>query len=338
MRWNPAYPVLATLLLTLACASCRQEPLPASGELIRFSVSPAVSSAPTKVDLPDVAAPGDLLDQNGNTVRVWGTYQVGTDPQTYNVFGNNAYLTLSCTGAGSAASWSYTEGRYYWNRNADYKFRSVFTDGHVGDIQSGSNVNAVTVAFSGGYDLMVSGITVPKGEVQSANLRFLHACAAVRFYCVDPYGGNAASTGYTISSFAVNQVAKSGTLAYAGYSSAIDATVTGWTPGSLDDISVTVSSWPVPGISVQDIETAGLSPWFYFVPQTLDDDAAIQFTVNSGTQTSVIERKLKAGGLPTQWEAGRMYTYFILIQPNVGLDFTITPWNENVVNGKYRVH
>lgn len=338
MRRSVAYPALAALLLTLALAGCRREPLPASGEPIRFTVSPAgVSSAPTKTDLPAVAAPADRLDRDENTVRVWGTYQEGSAPEA-NVFAE-PYLVLTCSGMGASASWSYDSGRYYWNRSASYKFRSVFTDRHDVDIQNGSSVNSVSVNYSGGYDLMVSGITVPAADQQSANLRFMHACSAVRFYCVDPYRGNGAPKNY-ISTFRLTNISATGTLVYDGNSSSSTAVLTGWTsigtPGDVTDTKVTLP-WGVPDINVEDTEDAALTPWFYFVPQTLGSDTHIQFSITAGDHTVVVDRPLNEGSLPDAWVAGQKYTYFIVIQPTISFDFTVTPWNETPVNGKYIV-
>ncbi len=327
MRWNLAYPVFAVLSLTLALAGCRREPLPGGGDVLRFSVdAPEDAYALTRAySLPGVTPPADPLRRDGNRVRVWGSMNTSS-----NVF-NSPYLELVCEGNGSTADWDYAGDRYYWYASAAYQFRSVFTDGHDADIQSG-DAGEVRVAYPGGYDLLVAAASIASDAPKEATLTFRHACAAVRFFCVDPSRGTATTPNYSVTRFSLRNVAKTGTLAFTGTSTATTASVTGWTPGP-----ATGEAWSLPGSwEVPDIrsasEVSALTPWFYFVPQTLGEDAAIELSFSPATtgQTITLTHLLKDSS--TAWEPGKMYTYFIVIEP-AGIRFEVgwANWGDPVI-------
>lgn len=335
MRLNAAYPALLALLLTLALASCRREQLSADGGVIRFTVNTAeVSSALTKYDLPDVdAIPGDSLRKNGNTVRVWGSMNSAIlfDP----------YLVLSCEGNGISANWNYAGDPYYWNLTAAYQFRSVFTNGHDSEIDSAS-ASSVTVNYKGGYDLMVAATSIAESAAKSATLTFGHACSAVRFYCIDPTRSSTATTAnFNITSFKLNNVVKTGTLTFGdGMAWALD-------PPTAEAYTLPTASlplpWPVP--SNHDDETAALTPWFFFVPQNLaNSNASIEFSfapagpAYAGIDQSV-DVKYFLKDASTTWQAGMLYTYFIVLDPAAieFINFTVQPWPTDAVTGTYTV-
>lgn len=337
MRLNAAYPALLALLLTLALAGCRREPLSAEGGVIRFQVNTAdISSSLTKYDLPAVDdIPGDFLRKNGNTVRVWGTMDAALlfDP----------YLVLTCDGNGSSASWNYAGDPYYWNMTADYQFRSAFTNGHDSDLGSASAAS-VTVNYSGGYDLMVAATSLASSDPKSATLNFGHACSAVRFYCVDPTRSSTATTAnFNITSFKLNYVSKTGTLTYNGNGMNGNGMV--WAPASPEAEAYTLptSTWPVP--SNNDDATAALTPWFFFVPQNLENNnASIEFSfAPTGPEYAGIDQSVDVKyflkDASTTWEAGKLYTYFIVLDPAAieFINFSIQPWPTDAVTGTYTV-
>lgn len=324
MKLNAAYPALLALLLTLALAGCGREQLSAEGGVIRFQVNTAdISSSLTKYDLPAVDdIPGDFLRKNGNTVRVWGTVNSAVlfDP----------YLVLTCDGNGSSASWNYAGSPYYWNMTAAYQFRSAFTNGHDSDLGSAS-VASVTVNYSGGYDLMVAATSLASGDPKSATLNFGHACSAVRFYCVDPTRTSTATTAnFNITSFKLNNVSKTGTLTFSDGMA--------WAPASPTAEAYTLPAaslpWPVPS-NIDDKEAA-LTDWFFFVPQNLENNnASIEFSfAPTGTEYTGIDHSIdvkyylkNAATTSPTWEAGMMYTYFIVLDP-AGIQFNVdwTDW------------
>ena len=335
MKLNAAYPALLALLLTLALAGCGREQLSAEGSVIRFQVNTAeISSSLTKYDLPAVDdVPGDFLQKNGNTVRVWGTMNSAVlfDP----------YLVLTCDGNGSSASWNYAGDPYYWNMTAAYQFRSAFTNGHDSDLGSASAAS-VTVNYSGGYDLMVAATSLASSDPKSAKLNFGHACSAVRFYCVDPTRSSSATTAnYNIKRFTLNNVSKTGTLTYNGNGMA-------WAPATPAAEAYALPAapphyWPVP--SINDDTAAALTPWFFFVPQDLaSSNASIEFSfAPAGPEYAGIDQSVDVKyflkDASTTWEAGKLYTYFIVLDPAAieFINFSIQPWPTDAVTGTYTV-
>ena len=332
MKLNAAYPALLALLLTLALAGCGREQLSAEGSVIRFQVNTAeISSSLTKYDLPAVDdVPGDFLRMNGNTVRVWGTMNsdVLFDP----------YLVLTCDGNGSSASWNYAGSPYYWNMTAAYQFRSVFTNGHDSDLGAASAAS-VTVNYSGGYDLMVAETSLADSDPKSATLTFGHACSAVRFFCVDPTRSSTATTAnYNIRRFTLNNVSQTGTLTFGSGMA--------WTLASpvAEAYTLPAASWPVP--SNNDDTAAALTPWFFFVPQNLaSSNASIEFSFAptgpeyAGLPEPTVDVKfLLKDATPSTWEAGKMYTYFIVLNPaSIGFTASIQPWpaDTEMVTGQH---
>lgn len=333
MKLNAAYPALLALLLTLALTGCRREQLSAEGGVIRFQVNTAeISSSLTKYTLPAVDdIPGDYLRKDGNTVRVWGTMNdaVLFDP----------YLVLTCHGDGSSASWDYSGDPYYWNLTAAYQFRSVFTNGHDSKDIGAASAASVTVNYSGGYDLMVAATSLESNDPKSATLTFGHACAAVRFFCVDPTRSSSAATAnFNIKRFTLNNVIQTGTLTFGSGMA--------WTPASqtAEVYSLPAASWPVP--SDNDDTAAALTPWFFFVPQDLaSSNSSIEFSFAptgpeyAGLPEPTVDVKfLLKDASPSTWEAGKMYTYFIVLDP-ASIDFTasIQPWpaDTEMVTGQH---
>lgn len=333
MKLNAVYPALLALL-TLALAGCGREQLSAEGSVIRFQVNTAeISSSLTKYDLPAVDdVPGDFLRKNGNTVRVWGTVNSAVlfDP----------YLVLTCDGNGSSASWNYAGDPYYWNMTADYQFRSVFTNDPDTEISSGASASSVTVKYKGGYDLMVAATSLASGDPRSATLYFGHACSAVRFYCVDPTRSSSAATAnYNIKRFTLNNVIQTGTLTFGSGMA--------WTPASptAEVYSLPAASWPVP--SDNDDTAAALTPWFFFVPQNLaSSNSSIEFSFAptgpeySGLPAPTVDVKfLLKDASPSTWEAGKMYTYFIVLDPvSIGFTSSIQPWPTDMVTGQHTIY
>lgn len=324
MKLNRSYPALLALLLIATSAGCRQEPLPESGNVLRFTVSSVgVSSATTKADpvLPRASLPLDRLNINGNKVTVWGSLTEGGSSR--NVF-NTASLDLLCTRVGEGSpTWDYAGSRYLWNPAATFQFRSVFTDNHDTDILSGSS-SQVDIKYSGSYDLMVAATPVPAAASQRAQLVFLHASSVVRFFVIDPSRASDAPANYTVSNFTLKNVATKGTLAWDEPESASlsNVSLSKWTPDAVVGNAYVQESplKEVPNENATDSQAA-LTPWLYFVPQALTM-AKISFNFSVGDQTIGVERSLTGS-----WEPGKAYTYYIIIQPKA-IEVTVqwTDW------------
>lgn len=339
MRRKPAYPALAALLLTLALAGCQQEPLPASGDAIRFSVSPAEVSVKTRADVPPPLTSWSYLNTVGNTAVLYGSCTDGTTtpPTTTTIFDGESPL-LKCTAATEetdderSATWSYTsEGAAtrYWDKRCTYDFRAVFPANKVSVTSGSSSQVDVSYAMASGYDLMVAsatGIDAATRTTNTVSLPFQHACAAVRILFTD--GDN----NYFLKSFQLKNIVTEGTLNYGA--------ATPWSLSATDTYQWKLTSWEIPA---PDTEGLGAAPegWYYVIPQSLsatgDDAAVISFTYTvgqNGTQNIPVTLKLNTSGSDsniTKWEAGKTYTYKISIQANE-IIFTVSfgNWGANV--------
>ena len=300
MRLNHAYPAILALLLTATLAGCGREPLPVADRAIRFSVGhAAITSMETKADEQPSEA-GDALIKSGG-----------------------------------AFTWGYTPLKY-WDQGATYNFRAVFTNGHDGKIDatnSNSDKVVVSYAMSDNYDLMVaskpnvSANTQVDADNPEVALKFLHACAAVRFNFTKATNDNA---DYTITAFSLRYVHVDAKLTYNGGDSSADgaavALLPNWAPTAdsrpENAYTATTPSWTVPA-------TAG---WFYMVPQALYDgstsatDASVRFSYTIGTDATphVVTLNLEMfQGASVTWEPGKTYTYNIEIHPET-INFTVT--------------
>ena len=101
--------------------------------------------------------------------------------------------------------------------------------------------------------------------------------------------------------------------------------------------------WPVP--SINDDTAAALTPWFFFVPQDLaSSNASIEFSfAPAGPEYAGIDQSVDVKyflkDASTKWEAGMLYTYFIVLDPAAieFINFSIQPWPTDAVTGTYTV-
>ena len=310
MKRYSAYLAFVTFLLTVVLTGCRREPLPETGDAIRFSVSPATVEVDTKADALSVK--GDLVKVD-NKVALFGSYSTGTSTS---VLFNGT--TLTCTAvSGDNATWSYEyEGSplRYWVREADsHDFRAVFPA--LATVTSGSSSSvAVTYDATNGYDLMVAseaGAT-PNTPVE---LKFRHACAAVRFEFKK--SGNDTGETCTITSAKLTKVATSGTLTYVGASADTQVLLSEWS--SVAPTSET--EWALSDWTNRTVSTDYSGPWYYAVPQALDGTELVysyDFAGDTDTVTLSIPN--------ITWSPAMTYVYTIDIGMS-RLDVQIEPWD-----------
>ena len=326
MKHNATYPTLAALLLTLAFAGCKQEPLPESGDAIRFAVTPAVTSGlQTKAD-PSVEA--DLI-ADGKTSTVWGSLKTGS-ADWEKVFENQPQ-TVTCSKEGSSVSWNYGATRY-WVRKASYRFCSVFPT--TADVQSGSGSDKVIVNYPSlpGYDLMVASsplIDAATNGNNPVNLKFQHTGAAVRFLFAKD--ANDTKT-YSITGLTLQNISASGSMTYMGASNDGGASIS-WTPGTPGSASPwTGSPWAVPASTSETPFAVITTPeWLFAVPQDLAATSttvfpAITVSYTVADQALEVTLPLKTNNI-AQWESGKAYTYKIFVNPNaIELNVEWTDW------------
>ena len=315
-------------LLTLAFTGCQEEPLPASGDAIRFSVAPAVTSElQTKAD-PSVEA--DLI-ADGKTFTAWGSLMVGTGDWE-KVFENQPQ-TVTCSKEGSTVSWNYGATRY-WNRKANYRFCAVFPT--TAAIQSGSGSDKVIVEYPNlpGYDLMVASSPIIAGATNGSNpvnLKFEHAGSAVRFLFAKKAGD--AKT-YSVTSLTLQNVSAGGTMTYLGASNDGGASVS-WEPDAVGNATPwTGAPWSVLE-ETSDAPFASITTpeWIFVVPQILTEKNATTTDFSALTVAYTVDGQALEVTLPlkttniAKWETGKAYTYKITVNPNA-IDLTVDwmPW------------
>lgn len=322
MKRKLTYPALLAMMLTVALAGCRQEPLPGTGESIHFSVSTAdISAAVTKTDFDRPTTAGDELIKHGSSVLLYGDLTPAGSSTTSPVF--TAGTTLNCSKTDETATWSYTNGTKYWVRGGAYSFRAVYPADASVSSGSGSQVAVSYNMAAMNYDLMVGSacVTTAPPTGNSVDLQFIHACAAVRFLFKDENGTTA--PGFSLKSFSLQHLATSGkftcgtTSAWGDLNSPLTETVYSWT-----------GSWSVPATyAVFD----GLydTGWYFVIPQTLDDSSAISLTYQAGEDTQVFQAQLPLNPI-SEWEAGMVYTYKIRLQAGaIGFTVSSTDWDDS---------
>lgn len=316
------------LLLTVSFTGCQEEPQPESGDAIRFSVAPAVTSdLQTKAD-PSVEA--DLI-ADGKTITVWGSFKVGTADWT-KVFENQPQ-TVTCSKEGSTVSWDYGATRY-WNRRANYRFCAVFPT--TAAVQDGSGSDKVIVNYPSlpGYDLMVASsplIDAATNGSNPVNLKFQHTGAAVRFLFAKTVGDTKT---YNVTGLTLQNIAVGGTMTYKGASNDGGASIswapdaagnaTPWTGAPWNDVPETTSDVPFASIATPE--------WIFAVPQDL---AATSTTIPALTVAYTVDGQTLEVTLPlkttniAKWETGKAYTYKITVNPNA-IELTVewTEWAE----------
>ena len=324
------YPVISALFLTLALAGCQREPVPADGDVIRFSVNSVdVAQAPTKTDPPiptpeTIGSPDNPLSVNGCKVIVWGS--LTEDSENWKpVFDNHPSIEIE----NENNTWTYDEdtyGKKYWNREASYKFRAAYP---IAAVDGSSDVNSLTATYQGNaQDLMIASTTLAGEGAKTVELKFMHTCSAVRVYMVDVRGAQT-SARYKITNFGLQNLYMDGTLTVNWNTVAVNWNTSGstrtdgysWTP------STGSTGWDVPATYT------AFTDWLFFIPQALNPDTekpCINLTFTAGNQTISYIKNLEDLNT-TSWEAGMMYTYFIIVRPKE-IEMTVewTEWGENV--------
>ena len=323
-------------LLTLALSGCQEEPLPQSGDTIRFSVAPAaVAAVETKAEKPDEES---YLIHDGSEIGVWGSYKIGTGAWTDVFVPDDAahpelLKTVTCSQptADDPASWSYSVPRY-WNRKGSYRFCAVFPT--TAAVQDGSGSDKVIVNYPSlpGYDLMVASsplIDAATNGSDPVNLKFQHASAAVRVLFAKAADDTKT---YSITGLTLQNIAVTGSMTYLGASNDGGASVS-WTPGALGNASPwTGNPWSVPAATTSVPFAAITTPeWIFTVPQDLDATSdtvfpALKVSYTVDGQPLEVTLNLKTARI-TEWVIGKAYTYKVMLNPNA-IELTVewTDW------------
>lgn len=326
---------MLALLMAVVLTACRKEPLPESGDQIRFSVNPpvSVSSALTKAFYDDDPTASDYLVKKDNVIRVWGDYT------TDNASWSSPFPGTDVT-CDENLHWGYGVAKT-WTANATYRFRAIFpTSANIqtGTGETGGDKLVVKYQLPGeNYDLMVASVPTVSAAAQIGNdlsLSFRHACAAVRFLFQenDPKD----EVLYYIKEFQLLNLYTQGTLTYTGNSASAGVTTAEWhydaartTVYTWSDGGDDANRWAVPAEKENfDAFPTGYK-WFFMIPQPLsvNDGKTPSVYIKYQAGTGVIESTIP---LPEtdSFVAGNKYTYVInLIPKETGITLSVEPWD-----------
>ena len=331
-RLSYLFVVFASLLV-----GCGKNPVPSADETdgaILFGVQQMGLSTKALSTAPDDA---NYLIADGNQIGVFGTW---TSPESVStdVFSK---IPITCKEESAGVfKWEYSPLKY-WRKNGFYDFSAIFP--YTANCQYGTNGNKLVASYSmhaENYDLMVASATRDLSAVDDTspvNLTFQHAMAAVRFvFCKGSEANN-----YYLDTFQLEYLHAVGILVYNGGT----VTVNNWNPAQFR--SPTVLEWSAEGdlskrISIPDnYSDYPKDEWHYVIPQHLryDDGShpTVYFSVHVNDDTTPVYTTLPLpetydNGQDVVWEPGKMYTYYILIQPSKAyITVQVTPWDSYYV-------
>lgn len=331
---------LLAAILFAALTGCGRLDEPMSGEsAILFNAVPfqhgAIAVKSGEGLLPSQES--DLI-HTGNQVSIFGSWTSPAGVAT-DIFSG---VTLTCEGTGTELDpfhWSYAPLRY-WRSTGTYTFGSVYPSStRVEYGTSGGKLVATYSMLADDYDLMIASTSRDMdhgGGTGTVTLNFHHACSAVRFLFQKAEG----SGDYFIDSFELQHLSAVGRLVAEG-------STLSWTPA--ESRSSGIYKWQAATESARiaipeaydKSATNAVEQWHFAIPQTLlsntDNAPAVKFSVQVGEDTTPVYTTLSlpteemVGGdmVPIAWEAGKMYTYYIQIQPSRAyIIVTVDPWDE----------
>ena len=344
------------LLLLLAVTACRKDNPAETGPSISFraDASAAENVAATKATK---TIDGNLTDK---PFGVYGVYSANKgDASGTNVFGNSSPLEVSYNT--STKYWEYTrtgdKQKYYWKRAQHYRFRAYHP--YTASVETGgSDADKILINYriiQDQYDLLVAFATRhPATDADGTGrvpMNFQHALSALRFRVAFDKTV-AEGTTDTLTEFHISGVQAAGMLNYTYQKAGKDTQgntikedylkpVINWTSDAFDSTtelfykSTTQREFGVynPGAtsSVEPVDIYGTDDTdnvVFAIPQTCsnpdDGDTTIHFKTTGGGDVD------NTAVLPTlAWEAGKIYTYTLLIRKSsVEVVVSIKDWNE----------
>lgn len=330
--------IYATVLIPLLCG-CGKDGIDYGGELraIQFSSSVLTETKALKPDDPSV------LITVGNRAGVFGTRVVGavSEQLFYNRILQCDVIPDPLTPDNPYSSiWNYTPLEY-WKDTGNYYFTAVFP--YSTDNARIDNTYYLNVSYLAGSnnDLMVArayqDASVSKDPV---NLSFKHTTAAVRFL----FGKSATSTSenYALTGFRLESLASAGTLKVITRISDASENVinlANWSRGALG----TLAQWNADVVGDRKTIPHPDDPddpddylemgWYYMVPQQLNADSAVTFSVAYNdddpveTTLSIADRDGISGA--DTWHPNCVYNYYItLTQSGLRLTVKAIPWDQ----------
>ena len=331
------------LLMTIAMlSSCSNDPLPETDRQ-PMGFSPAVS-VETKSSYREKPDDPSMLIAVGKQISLFGIRVVNEGPgeTKTTLFDNRLLECTQVTNPSTFASiWDYESPLEYWEQTGLYYFAGVFPFiSNSADITNNNGLLNITYrAGEINTDLMVARAY---RDVESADgttpvpLTFNHACSAIRVL----FGTDAGANVYALNDFQIESVARAGTLRVPSRLTENPAIISSnWSysnPGILFHWEAEDAADRIPVANPSDVddpEEYTQMGWYYMVPQTLNANSAIRFSVSYNGQPPVttLLNISDCDGEPgyDTWIPNMVYNYFItLTQSGMYLRVETTPWDK----------
>lgn len=334
-RIRTALFVSAAVLL----GSCTKPQSEEHGAAIGFSTSTVSQVEGTKANHTGESTTTATL--KNKSFGVYGMYSVTDGGKGTNVFDFSSPVEVRYTTEGSSTekNWTYTfSGSQYsakknWKRNMYYRFRAY----HPYDatlLQSSSSADGIDIEYrilDDSYDLLLaSAKRYPAndgyGKVQ---MEFHHALCALKFKIAFKETVTPATYTDNIIHFYIKGLNAYGHLNYTGFG-ADEAFNWSGTFNSQDKLYEWTGNktFGVKGTK-EPTDILESNEYFFAIPQTCSDPANGPTSIHLFTKKSGGDNEIDhtVNLLPLKWEAGKIYTYTLLVnKSDIEVSVTIEPW------------
>lgn len=324
--------LLISLAFLTAFWGCQKEPsVPAeTGSPLLFA--PQVSVVGSKAAAADQPDDASTLIAPGKVIGVFGTL-TPEEEEHVEIFDKQA---VQC---GEDLGWTYSPLKY-WRIAGVYDFAAVYP--YTAECQAGTSGKRLLVwnNCTSGTDLMIAHAQRDAAlkDHSPVNLRFRHACSAVRFL----FKKGSADYVYHLQSFVLQNLRIVGILDTTGE----DLTVDSWHTSGMAPASE-VFSWSASSaaerkeIPLEYDDYTG-AEWYYMIPQSMAPAVgyghpAVAFSVIFNNEPTPVTTTLDlpdsyidcGDSVEALWEPGKVYNYFINLQPSrVAITVRVTDWDE----------
>lgn len=330
--------ILYYIALILLVLSCNKQDKPAMGIALTFEAKAEDASLAGKAGAGEGVIQTDGSNLKDHPFGVFGVYTEAGEENGSNVFLSSAAQQVSW----NSDKWTYDPVQY-WKLNKFYRFRAYHPySGSAFSINAMSDVDDIFIEYAinaGKEDLLVGFQTV---ESTASNIKnkvkfaFKHALCALEFKIAfknDPFIADSYTD--TLTSFHVSGLIPTGTLQYTHEDGNYLSDVIKWHASYFDDgeYYVWTGSKLFPKYNGSNatrvFDDNGL---VFCIPQTCSP---------SETKQTIVYFKTKKAGdavhsapLPKmQWEAGKVYTYTLLInESDLKISVTIKDWDKIQAN------
>ena len=331
--------ILYYIALLLFVLSCTKQDKPATGIALTFEAKAEDASLAGKAGAGEGVTQTTDSNLKDHPFGVFGVYSdVAGDENCTNVFLSSAAQQVSW----NTDKWTY-DPLQYWKLNKFYRFRAYHPySGSAFSINAMSDVDDIFIEYAinaGKEDLLVGFQTV---ESTASNIKnkvkfaFKHALCALEFKIAfknDPFIADSYTD--TLTSFHVSGLIPTGTLQYTHEDGNYLSDVIKWHASYFDDgeYYVWTGSKLFPKYNGSNatrvFDDNGL---VFCIPQTCSPSDTKQTTVNFKTEKA--GDAVHSAPLPKmQWEAGKVYTYTLLInESDLKISVTIKDWDKIQAN------